>query len=142
MQIGVEANRAVENRRIFVIDDDDVSRIALQFMLADENETHEMDSLEAATIKAADYPPDLILVGTGLLEKHGASMVARIKTLFGASKAVKVVMIASGAEDAQIPQGMQQGADGYITKPLKLEAVRRKVDLQLGRQVSIGIPVV
>lgn len=142
MQIGVEANRAVENRRIFVIDDDDVSRIALQFMLADENETHEMESLDAATLKATDYPPDLILVGTGLLEKHGASLVARIKTLFGAAKAVKVVMIAQSTDDPQIPQGMQQGADGFIAKPLKLEAVRRKVDLQLGRQVSIGIPVV
>ena len=42
MQIGVETSRAVENKRIFVVDDDEIIRAALQFMLHDEYETHEV----------------------------------------------------------------------------------------------------
>ena len=139
MQIGVDSQRSVENRRIFVIDDDDVSRTALQFMLADENETHELESIAAACSKAADYAPDLVLLGTGLLATQGASIVAQIKTLLSPAK---LILVAAGKDDPQIVPGKEQGADGVITKPLKLETVRRKVDLALGRQVPIGIRVV
>lgn len=139
MQIGVEANRAVENRRIFVIDNDDVSGIALQFMLADDNETHVFESVAAALDKAATASPDLVLLGTGILASQGASIVARIKNLLAP---VKVLLIAEGEDDPQIAAGRNQGADNVIQKPLKLELVRRKVDLALGRRVDLGIAVV
>lgn len=139
MQIGVDSQRAVENRRIFVIDDDEISRTALQFMLADENETHEIESVAAACAKAVDYPPDLVLLGTGVLQTQGVAVVGQLKSLLSVGK---LILVAAGANDAQIAPGMAQGADGVIAKPLKLETVRRKVDLALGRQVPIGIPVV
>lgn len=139
MQIGVEAQRSVENRRIFVIDTDDINRTVLQFMLADENETHVFESVPEACSKAANFPPDLVLMGTGLLAAHGASAVARVKQLLAPTR---VLLVAEDSEDPQIAAGKAQGADSHLTKPLKLEAVRRKVDLALGRKVDIGIPVV
>src|SRR6185369_4620713 len=36
MQIGLETSKAVDQRRVFVIDDDEITRAALQFMLHDE----------------------------------------------------------------------------------------------------------
>src|SRR6516225_3721831 len=48
MQIGVETAKAVDQRRVFVVDDDEITRAALQFMLHDEIETHELASPEAA----------------------------------------------------------------------------------------------
>jgi KaiC/GvpD/RAD55 family RecA-like ATPase len=51
MQIGVEISRAIENKRIFVIDSDEITRAVLQFMLHDENETHELASVEDAIAK-------------------------------------------------------------------------------------------
>ena len=139
MQIGVDSKRAVENRWIFVMDDDEISRTALQFMLADENETHEIDSLAAACSKASVAPPDLVLLGTSFQQTPGASVVARLKALLAPAK---LILVASDKDDPQIAAGMSQGADGVIIKPLKLETVRRKVDLALGRQVPIGIVVV
>src|ERR1039458_6215718 len=58
MQIGVESSRAVENKRIFVVDENEIFRAAVQFMLHDENETHEVASLEAAFAKAQTAKPD------------------------------------------------------------------------------------
>ena len=53
MQIGVETSKAVDQRRVFVIDDDEITRAALQFMLHDEIETHELASPEeVAYLKA------------------------------------------------------------------------------------------
>ena len=65
MQIGVDCNLAVGNQRIFVLDTDEIGRMALQFMLHDEYETHEIASLQAAVAKAQDWPPDLIILGGG-----------------------------------------------------------------------------
>ena len=45
MQIGVETSKAVDQRRVFVVDHDEITRAALQFMLHDEIETHELASL-------------------------------------------------------------------------------------------------
>ena len=71
MQIGVETSRAVENKRVFVIDSDEIDRAVLQFMLHDENETHELASLVAAFAKARDWKPDLVLVGLGIVRESG-----------------------------------------------------------------------
>lgn len=45
MQIGVDSEKAVDDRRVFVVDDDEITSAALQFMLHDEIETHEITSL-------------------------------------------------------------------------------------------------
>ena len=65
MQIGVETSRAVENKRIFVVDDDDITRAVLQFMLQDENETHDLPTLTDAF---ANGQPDLLLLGISIVE--------------------------------------------------------------------------
>jgi hypothetical protein len=56
MQIGVETSKAVDQRRVFVVDDDEVTRAALQFMLHDE-----IDSWAARAVRrqmgAALYLP-------------------------------------------------------------------------------------
>lgn len=58
MQIGVELSRAMENKRIFVVDSDELTRAAMQFMLEDENETHEVvtiaDAIGAAAGRSVD----------------------------------------------------------------------------------------
>ena len=130
MQIGVESARAVENRRIFVVDSDEIIRAALQFMLHDENEAHELDSVDAAIQKAADWPPDLILVGQELLKSAGSSTVLeRLKTTLGS---VPVVLVGD-ATDAVVGQALESNAQAVIPLPLKLESVRATVDQALGR---------
>ena len=77
MQIGVETSRAVENKRIFVVDDDEIIRAALQFMLHDENETHEIASLDLAFAKAAEWKPDLILLAGSIVRGAGVSVLSQ-----------------------------------------------------------------
>ncbi len=55
MQIGVETSKAVDQRRVFVVDDDEIIRAALQFMLHDEIETHELANPEEAYIKGVGW---------------------------------------------------------------------------------------
>jgi len=137
MQIGVDSQRAVENKRVFVVDSDDIASTALQFMLADENETHVFPDLGAALEKARDWPPNLILLGAAIVAQEGQDVVARITSELSE---VKVLLIGNGAAPS-LEEARALGAVGVLHGPLELATVRRKVDAQLGRRASLGIAV-
>lgn len=134
MQIGVDAARAVENRRVFVVDDDDITATVLQFMLQDENETHLLSDL--AALGAAPQAPDLLLVGVALLAAHGAP--GALKAECGGAR---LLAVADREATAAVEWATSAGADGVLWKPLTVETVRRAVDRQLGRRTELHIPV-
>lgn len=138
MQIGVETSKAVDNKRVFVVDSDEITRAALQFMLHDENETHELDSLEAAFRKGADWKPDLLLLGMDIVHERGIEALATIKAQLPGAK---IVLVAEAAEDPLEAQCLAAGADGTLRKPLTIEATRRAVDRMLARKTRTVIPL-
>jgi len=131
MQIGVESARAVENKRIFVVEADEIIRSALQFMLHDENETHEMASLEQAYDKGREWKPDLVLLGLSFVEEAGADLLNDVKTRL---PGVKILLVADTPEQPLVQTGLATGAEGVLVKPITIEAVRGKVDIVLGRR--------
>lgn len=131
MQIGVETSRAVENKRVFVVDSDEITRAALQFMLHDENETHELGSLEEAYAKSVGWKPDLILLGLAIVLQEGDGIFGEIA---GRIPGVKILLVANPGEEADAQDGVKSGAHGILVKPLTVESVRRKVDILLGRE--------
>ncbi|MVF25165.1 response regulator, partial [Methylocaldum sp. BRCS4] len=52
MQISVKVAKAIERRRVFVVDDNASFRAAIEFMLHDEYEAHEFASASATLAKA------------------------------------------------------------------------------------------
>jgi CheY-like chemotaxis protein len=138
MQIGVDSSRAVENKRLFVVDNDEVSRMVLTYILHDENETHDLPSLEAAYQKAIEWKPDLLLLGREIVREKGVSVIAAIKADM---PGIKVLLIAESSDDPLAAECLQAGVDGVVAKPLAIEPVRRKVDALLGRKRQITIPL-
>lgn len=138
MQIGVDTQRSVENKRVFVIENDEINSMALQFMLADENETHTLPRIEAAIAKAHEWPPHLVLLGAGLVRSEGSALIKRLKA---AMNSVKILLVCDSAEDAAVREALAEGADGMLLTPLTIEGVRRKVNSALGRAIPLGIPV-
>ncbi len=133
MQIGVEISRSVENKRVFVVDDDEITRAVLQFMLHDENETHELASVSEAIVKCDGRKVDLVLLGQGIVYSDGARALDEIaRNIPGA----KVLLVVDSAEDAR--KCLQFGAAGMIVKPLTVETVRLKVDTVLGRSAGFN----
>ena len=131
MQIGVETAKAVDQRRVFVVDDDDITRTALQFMLQDEIETHELSSLEEAYEKGTGWlMPHLVLLGVGCLGQNGPETVAKIKAQF---PDVRILIVCDKADETVAVNAIKAGAHGAVLKPLNIEAVRTKVDTVLGR---------
>ena len=139
MQIGVDSQRAVENKRVFVVDSDEVSSMALQFMLADDNETHVIASIEAALEKGRAWPPDLVLLGIDNFAAEGSDCIERLRS---AHAALRVMLVAGPDDAAAAHAACAAGANGVLLRPLTIESVRRKVDSQLGRRTALSIPVV
>ncbi|EGD60367.1 response regulator receiver [Novosphingobium nitrogenifigens DSM 19370] len=138
MQIGVETSKAVDQRRVFVVDDDEITRAALQFMLHDEIETHELSDLAGAYAKGQDWlQPDLVILGIGILVAEGIAAVGDVTARWPAAR----ILIATGKEDEALAlEALRHGAHGALVKPLRLETVRQKVDTILGR--AGGMPLI
>ena len=131
MQIGVETSKAVDQRRVFVVDEDEITRSVLQFMLHDEIETHELASPEEAYEKGQGWlAPHVVLLGVSLIQKRGLELVGQIVEKF---PGVRVLIVCDKSEEALAVEAMKAGAHGAMVKPLTLEAVRKKVDVILGR---------
>ncbi len=139
MQIGVDTQRSIENKRVFVIENDEINSMALQFILADENETHTLPRVAAAVEKAREWPPHLVLLGMGLVRAEGALLIGKIKS---AMNGVKILLVCDSADDEKVKDALTHGADGTLLTPLTIEGVRRKVNSALGRAVPLNIPVV
>lgn len=139
MQIGVDTQRSLENKRVFVVENDEVNSMGLQFMLADENETHVLLTVSAALDKAREWPPHLVLLGIGLVRAEGPALIGTIRA---AVNTARILLVCDSADDAVVKDALAKGADGTLLTPLRIETVRRKVNSALGRAVPIGIPVV
>jgi DNA-binding NtrC family response regulator len=131
MQIGVETAKAVDQRRVFVIDEDDITRTALQFMLHDEIETHELASPEEAYEKGDGWlAPHVLLLGVSFLKERGVGLIGELTAKF---PGVRILIVCAKSDEATAVEGMKAGAHGALVKPLTLESVRKKVDTILGR---------
>lgn len=139
MQIGVEMSKALENKRVFIVDDNEIIRAALQFMLHDEFEAHEVPSLAAAYEKAKTQPPDLILLSESLPKAEGFDIFSRLRE---SSPKAKILVVVEPADTAYGKECVAAGANGFLAKPLKIEFVRQKVDAMLGRSTGgVTIPL-
>ncbi len=138
MQIGVELSKAVENKRVFVVDDNEIFRAALQFMLHDEYEAHEIASVGMALAKASVQRPDLILLAESFVRALGFKVLDQVLTKI---PGVKILIVVEALGDGFGKECVAAGAHGYIAKPLKIEFVRQKVDVVLGRRKSVTLPL-
>lgn len=138
MQIGVDTQRAVENKRALIVDSDDISAMALQFILADELEVHVMAGPAEAITRGRASVVDVILLGASVIEAEGAQVVTLLREALPG-----VPIIACGhAGDEGVAQALALGARSAITRPFKVEAVRQRVNAQIGRRAVLAIPVV
>lgn len=131
MQIGVETAKALDNKRLFVVANDDITRMALQFMLHDENETHDLPTLEAAFDKGIEWKPDLLLLGIDVVHERGVDVLPLIRSRLAG---VKILLVADSRDDPLVAPCQSAGIDGLLLKPLRVEDARRKVDGLVGRK--------
>ncbi len=123
------------NKTILVVDDEapirDMLRIALE--MAEYSVIEAADAQEAHSL-IVDQKPDLVLLDWMLPGTSGIELARRLKRDDITSELPIIMLTAKGEEDNKV-QGLEVGADDYITKPFsprelvaRLKAVLRRTD--------------
>ncbi|AEA45637.1 response regulator [Fluviicola taffensis] len=101
---------------ILVIDDEPQIRKLLEITL--ESNDYKILLAETAKegmLKAANHPPELIILDLGLPDKSGHEVINELRTWY--SKAIIVLSVQDSEED--IVKALDEGATDYLTKPFR-----------------------
>lgn len=135
---------------ILVIDDEPQIRKLLEITL--ESNDYKVALAETAkegVLKAANHPPELIILDLGLPDKSGHEVIRELRSWY--NKALIVLSVQDSEED--IVRALDDGATDYLTKPFRTaellarirSAIRRnhtsdaKTCMQLG-ELELDIP--
>jgi DNA-binding response OmpR family regulator len=125
----VQAASALE---ILLVDDDQPLRDMLTRSF--EREGHRVTAVadgEAALDAAAERPYDIVLLDVALGAGPTGHDVARL--LRGRRDVVPIIMLTALDSEADAVQGLEAGADDYVTKPFGLAELRSRIRAVLRR---------
>lgn len=100
---------------------------------ADNRQIISCHDLKAAREQLLCGNVSLILLDINLPDGSGLSLLKEIKEK---TPDVPVILLTANDTDMDIVDGLERGADDYITKPFSLSVLRARVNTQLRKQMS------
>jgi DNA-binding response OmpR family regulator len=118
-----------QRKTLLVVDDDDDLRGAV----AEQLQAEDFTTLEASTAGdgirlAQEHRPDLVLLDVDLPDMDGREACREMRRLGVASP---VIMLTAAAADEDTVQGLDAGANDYVTKPYKFAVLLARIRAQL-----------
>src|SRR5712692_4385491 len=117
-------------RRILIVDDDPALRQSLAEQLERHGEfaTVECDSASAAlaTIRREHF--DAVLLDVGLPDMDGRELCRQMRE---AALSVPIVMLTAAGSETDTVQGLDAGANDYVTKPFRLNELLARLRAHL-----------
>lgn len=89
---------------------------------------HALDGLEALRL-AEDSSPDLILLDLNLPALDGMQVCQTLRQ----TSAVPIIMVTARVSDDNVIEGLKQGADDYLRKPIKMPELLARIEANLRR---------
>ena len=116
--------------RILVVDD---SPLVVDFVIDALKDLVPGAELETASsgydglLKVGTFGPDLLILDLRMPGLDGLEVCRRIKAN-PATRATRILMITAFAEKGTAKEARQAGADGFLRKPLRLDALKAQVE--------------
>ena len=129
-------------QKILIIEDDkSVQQLIRMYLVNDGFEViFSMDGKEGLD-KALNDNPDLILLDLNLPKIDGIEICKKVRT----NSDIPIIMVTAKIEELDRLEGLENGADDYITKPFsprelvaRVKAVLRRVNTSGNKQVQIS----
>ncbi len=118
-----------QRKTLLIVDDDRDLRGAIAEQLQAEGfDTVEAETAGAGVQAARDAKPDLILLDVDLPDFDGREACRRIRQ---DGIATPVIMLTAAAADDDTVQGLDSGANDYVTKPYKFAVLLARIRAQL-----------
>jgi len=119
---------AVERARILVVDDEPFSLEIASDVLGESYEVSAADNGEQALemLRSEGPPFDLIVLDRRMPAPGGMEILRLIRETPRLSR-IPVIMQTAAADPVQVAEGIEAGADYYLTKPYRISALKRIV---------------
>jgi DNA-binding response OmpR family regulator len=128
-------NGATERKRILVVEDEDNIAIALDYLMTREGYDQTRIATGAGAVDLIrETRPDLVLLDVMLPEVSGYEICQNVRMDAGLND-VKILMMTARGSAMERRKGLAMGADGFISKPFELKALRAEV-----RRILAGEP--
>ncbi|MEW5855797.1 MAG: response regulator [Cyanobacteriota bacterium] len=117
-------------KRILVVDDLEDNVSLLEAILAEEG--YEIDSAKngkSALAKIEASPPDLVLMDAMMPGMDGYEVTRRIRE--NPKLPFIPILMITASENANIPQGLELGANDFIRKPIDFEELMARIKASL-----------
>ena len=119
---------------LMIVEDDRALNIGLcRALKADRRQVTSCPDLCSAREQLALSVPSLVLLDINLPDGSGLDRLWQIKA---ATPQLPVILLTANDTDMDIVEGLERGADDYITKPFSLSVLRARVNTQLRRFAS------
>jgi DNA-binding response OmpR family regulator len=117
-------------RRILIVDDDAALRQSLAEQLGRDGEfvSSECDTAAAALETVGRERFDAILLDVGLPDMDGRDLC---RTMRSAAVSAPIVMLTAADSDGDTVQGLDAGANDYVTKPFRLNVLLARLRAHL-----------
>jgi len=130
----------VERQHILIVEDDeDIQQLVAYNLIKAGFSVACADNGNQALEKFGAEPPDLVLLDL-MLPGLGGLEVCRMIRRDGAAAATPIVMLTAKGEENDIVQGLEAGADDYITKPFSPKVLVARIKAVLRRRQEADPP--
>lgn len=124
------ASRTSTRPRILVVDDDTALAEMLELVLVREGfETSSVANGSQALAAFRRYQPDLVLLDLMLPGRNGIDLCRDLR----AESGVPIIMLTAKSDTADVVQGLEVGADDYVSKPFKVKELMARIRARLRR---------
>lgn len=124
--------------RIAALDDDPLQLELFTLALTAQGHSCHTYATGAALLKALRHETfDLLIVDWHLPDTTGPEVVAKVRELVGPE--LPILFVTSRSEEADIVQGLESGADDYMTKPVAVGVLSARVGALLRRAYPAAV---
>jgi two-component system, cell cycle response regulator DivK len=122
------------SKRILYIEDNPENRMLMRRVLMAEGYiVEEASDGNSGMQKAAESPPDLILMDINLPEIDGYEVTARLKQLPNMS-GVPIIAVTANVMKGDREKTLAAGCDGYIQKPIDIDLLPSQIESFLKKE--------
>ncbi|NEP10019.1 MAG: hybrid sensor histidine kinase/response regulator [Symploca sp. SIO1A3] len=123
--------------KILVIEDEELVREnLLDFLEAEDYQTIAASNGKIGVELAQNYLPDLIICDVMMPELDGYGVLKKLSHN-SATATIPFIFLTAKADKIDRREGMELGADDYLTKPFTIKELKRTIEARLGRRREI-----
>ncbi|MBP1640483.1 MAG: tmoS 24 [Bacteroidetes bacterium] len=121
---------------VVIVDDDKDILTYLRLELAEQYNVESFDSSKAAWNAITSILPDVVISDIVMPEMDGNELCRKIKSNSNTNH-IPIILLSSMTKDENIIEGLDSGADIYLTKPFNLDILKRNIAQVIGTRQTI-----